>query len=29
MHSRSGLIRTGDVSLSEYFREQLALHARE
>ena len=29
MHSRTGVIRTGDVSLSEYFREQLALHAKE
>jgi len=29
MYSRTGVIRTGDVSLSEYFREQLALHARE
>jgi len=29
MHSRTGVIRTSDVSLSEYFREQLARHARE
>ncbi len=29
MHSGIGVIRTGDVSLSEYFREQLAIHAQE
>lgn len=29
MHSGTGVIRTGDVSLSEYFREQLAIHAQE
>jgi hypothetical protein len=29
MYSRTGVIRTGDVSLLEYFREQLALHAHE
>lgn len=29
MHSGTGVIRTGDVSLSEYFREQIALHAQE
>ncbi len=29
MHSRTGVIRTSDASLSEYFREQLARHAQE
>jgi hypothetical protein len=29
MHSRTGVISAGDVSLSEYFREQLAIHAQE
>ncbi len=29
MHSGTGVIRTGDVSLSEYFREQIAIHAQE
>lgn len=29
MVSSTGVIRTGDVSLSEYFREQLAVHAQE
>jgi hypothetical protein len=29
MHSETGVVRTGEVSLSEYFREQLAIHARE
>ena len=29
MHSATSVLRTGDVSLSEYFREQLAIHARE
>ena len=29
MHSTRGFIRTGDVSLSEYFREQLTIHSRQ
>lgn len=29
MHSGTGVIRTSDVSLSEYFREQISLHAQE
>ena len=29
MDSGSGVLRTGEVSLSEYFREQLAIHAQE
>lgn len=29
MHSTTRVIRTGDVSLLEYFREQLAIHAQE
>lgn len=29
MHSGTGVFRAGDVSLSEYFREQLAIHAQE
>jgi hypothetical protein len=29
MHSGAGVIRTDNVSLSEYFREQLAVHAQE
>ena len=29
MHSTRGFIRTGDVSLSEYFREQIAICSRE
>ena len=29
MHSSTGVIRTSETSLSEYFREQLARHARE
>lgn len=29
MDSGSGVLRTGEVSLSDYFREQLALHAQE
>lgn len=29
MHSTTGVIRAGDVSLPEYFQEQLALHAQE
>jgi hypothetical protein len=29
MHSETEVVRTGDVSLSEYFREQLAMHAQE
>ena len=29
MHSRTGVIRSSDASLSEYFREQLARHAQE
>jgi len=29
MHSTRGFIRTGDVSLSEYFREQISIHSRE
>jgi hypothetical protein len=29
MHSTRGFIRTGDVSLSEYFREQIAIYSRE
>lgn len=29
MHSGASVINTGDLSLSEYFREQLAVHAQE
>jgi hypothetical protein len=29
MHSGASVIQTGDVSLSEYFRDQLAVHAQE
>jgi hypothetical protein len=29
MQSETGVVRTGEVSLSEYFREQLAFHAQE
>jgi len=29
MHSRTRVIRTGDVSLSEYFREQLSIYSQE